>query len=119
MYVAPGHTVKLASDGGGEHLDPRAEDVLATTDPLQAGRWLCRVTATATSLDDSKAVFVIQRRNAADDDTLDSAVFAVGVDASAQFDFVFEVDDQELVNVVPYVDLIGMVAVAINYQHLT
>ena len=119
MFVAALSGVRLASDGGGEHIDPRADDVLATTDTLREGRYLVRVTLTATVLDDSKALFVVRRRNAADDDTVESAVVAVPVDDCRQYDFAFGTDEGELISVTPYTDMIGIVMVAINYQRMT
>lgn len=111
-------TIGLASDGGGEHVDPRREDVLATTDAQPDGRYLCRITIVAVSLDDSKALFEVQRRDATDDEAnpLESAVVAVAVDSCQQFDFAFKLDVNERISVVPYLDLIGTVMVAINWE---
>jgi hypothetical protein len=118
MFTVGLQPVALVSDGGGEHVDPRADEVLAITEALPVGRCQVCVTATAVSLDDSKALFVIQHRNTADDDTLESVVVAVPVDDTRQFDVVFLMAEGEWIAVVPYVDLLGTVMVALNYQSL-
>ena len=114
-------TLGLASDNGGEHIDPRRTDVLATTDSQPGGRYICLITLSATSLDDSKAMFEIQRRDATDDEDnpIESAVVAVPVDDCRQFQFAFSLKDNERITVVPYVDLIGTLTAAINWQRIS
>ncbi len=121
MFVAATNTIRLESDAGGEHIDPRADDVLATMGAGQrSGRYLLKITICAISLDDSKAMFEIRHRNAADDDTLESAIVAVPVDDCRQFEFGFALDDDEQIVVVPYPgDMIGTVTVAINWQRIS
>jgi hypothetical protein len=114
----PLHTTLLFSDGGGEHIDPRQTDVLATTGSQPAGLYLVLVTITATDLDDSKAKIEIQHRDCTDDEAnpVESVVVAVPVDNSAQFEFAFKLKQDEIIAVVPYADLIGTITVAINWQ---
>lgn len=118
MYIATARTMKLASDSGGEHVDPRQEEVLAATDPQAQGRYSARITITAVSLDDSKGVFVVHRRNSTDDDDVESAIVSVPVDNSDQFDFCFELEQDEFLSVTPYTDMIGTVMAAINFQRV-
>ncbi len=114
MFVGARQFVALNNNAGGEQTDPRAEDVLAITDALAAGTYLCQLTLTAVSLDDSKALFEVRHRNAADDDTLESVVVAVPVDDSRQYELVFTVADGEWIAVGPYVDLTGTLFAAIT-----
>lgn len=116
MLIGAKQPIYLESAGGGEHVDPRLDDVLAVTDTLAAGGVLCTVTLAATNLDDSKALFLVRHRNSDNDDTLESAIVAVPVDDSKQFDFVFTVADGEYIDVSPYADITGTVMAAINYQ---
>lgn len=110
--------IGLASDNGGEHIDPRREDVLATTDLLPRGRYLCLITLTATNLDDSQALFEVQHRDSTDDEAnpLESAVIACPMADCRQFQFGFKLDEGERITVVPYADMLGTVTVAINWE---
>lgn len=123
MFVADNvFTLGLASDGGGEHNDPTENEVLATTDAQPAGKYHALVTCTACELDDSKALFEIQHRNADDEDNniLESLIVAVPVDSSRQFEVAFDLETNERITVVPYAaGLIGRVMVAINWQRVS
>lgn len=114
-------TFGLESDNGGEHIDPARTDVLATTDAQPEGRYACVITIVATLLDDSKALFEIQQRDATDDENnpVKSAVVAVPVDDCRQFTFAFQLGDQERITVVPYADMIGTVFACINWDRLS
>jgi hypothetical protein len=120
MFAAGSYTLGIANNNGGEQIDPRREDVLATTDAQPQGSYLCQVTITATSLDDSKALCEIQHRDATDDETnpLESLVVAVPVDDTRQFECAFTLEQDERVTVVPYTDMIGTVMAAINWQRV-
>lgn len=118
---APGiYTIATANNNGGEQIDPRREEVLATTDNQPHGQYLCQVTITATSLDDSKGLFEIQHRDNMDDDVnpIESLVVAVPVDETRQFECAFALNQDERITVVPYTDMIGTVMAAINWQRI-
>lgn len=121
MFADGLYTIGYAADGGGEHIDPVRTDVLATTDEQPQGQYLCLVTCTASNLDDSKALFEVQRRDATDDEVnpIESYVVSVPVDDSKQFEFAFALNDNERITVVPYADLIGTVTAAINWQRIS
>jgi hypothetical protein len=119
MFTEGPHTLGLANDAGGEHVDPSATETLATTNSQPTGRYLCKITIVAHSLDDSKALFAVQHRDNADsEDPLESVVVAVPADDCKQLEVVFSLDDSERITVVPYVDFIGTAIVAINWQRL-
>ncbi len=120
MLVPGSYTISVANNNGGESIDPRREDVLATTDAQPVGRYFCTVTLTATSLDDSKALFEIQHRDPTDDEVnpLESIVVAVPVDETRQFECAFALEADERITVVPYTDMLGTVMAAINWQQL-
>ncbi len=115
------YTIGLASDNGGEHVDPVQTDVLATTDSLPKGRYLIKVTLTASDLDGSRARFEIQHRDNTDDEVnpLESAVVSVPVDDCRQYEFGFSLDRDERITVVPYENTIGTLTAAINWQALS
>src|SRR6476660_7750387 len=120
MFAPGSYTIALANDNGGEHVDPVRADVLATTDAQPGGRYLCLVTITATSLDNSLALFEIQHRDNTDDEAnpLESLVVAVPVDETRQFECGFSLEADERITVVPYVDMIGTVMAALNWQQI-
>jgi len=121
MFLADNiFTTGLASDGGGEHVDPSKNDVLATTGPLHACQALCLVTITALDLDASRALVEIQHRDSTDDETnpVESVVVACPADDCKQVEVLFRLESNENVTVVAYEDCIGRVLVAINWQQL-
>ncbi len=121
MFAADNvYTIGLASDSGGEHLNPTRGEILATTDAQPAGHYHCLFTITACELDDSKALFEIQHRNAADEDNniIESAVVAVPFDNSSQYEFGFALEQNERISVVPYAGFNGRTMVAINWQRV-
>ena len=113
------HALGLGNDAGGEHVDPSQTDVLATTDAQPDGRYLCKVTIVAHSLDDSKALFEVQHRDSVDgEDPLESVIVAVPADDCSQFEVVFALSADERITVVPYAAFIGTAIVSINWQRL-
>lgn len=122
MFTAENvYTLGLASDAGGEHLDPPVGEILATTDAQPAGQYHCLITITALDLDDSKALFDLQHRNSADeeDTVIENAIVAVPADSTQQFEFAFALEDSERITVVPYAaGFNGRVMVAINWQRV-
>ncbi len=114
-------SIGFVSDSGGEHIDPPAGEILATTDAQAAGTYHCMITITAVELDDSKALFDIQHRNAADEEEtlIENVPVSVPVDMTDQFEFAFTLEDQERITVVPYAQgFNGRVMVAINWQRV-
>ncbi len=115
------YTLGLVSDFGGEHLDPPTGEILVTTDAQAAGTYHCMITITACELDDSKALFDIQHRNADDDENalIENVIVAVPVDQSWQFEYGFTLEEGERITVVPYVQgFNGRVMAAINWQRV-
>lgn len=122
MFAADNvYTTGLASDSGGEHLDPPEGEILATTDMLPAGKYHILVSITAVDLDDSRALFEIQRRNALDEENnlVESAIVSVPIDNTKQFEFAFALESCERITVVPYpIGFNGRVMVALNWQQV-
>ena len=115
-------TLGLASDSGGEHVNPTKNEVLATTDSQPTGHYHALVTLTACELDDSKALFEIQHRNNADEENniLETLIVAVPVDSSRQFEVAFELNPDERITVIPYGNgFNGRCMAAINWQRVS
>ena len=118
MFSAALHTPMVANNSGGEQIDPREEDILAATGVLQPGSYVCMVTITASDLAFSVAQFKVHRRNAADDDDVESVVVSVPVDDSKQFETAWRIKQDEQITVTPYVDMVGTVTAALNWQRV-
>ena len=121
MYTTATNTLHVVSDSGGEHTNPPAEEILATTDQLPAGRYLMTVTICTRDLDSSQAQFSVQHRDQYDDECaiVGTITVTVPVDDSRQFDCSFVLEELERVSVVPYISLVGTVSAAINWQRVS
>lgn len=125
MYVSELSFASLASDGGGEHIDPTEDEILATTDTVNAdgvtqrlpqGTYAARITITATNLDAASAICEI-RHLGVDGDPVERVVVCAPVDQCWQYDVVFSLEKDESIVVAPYLTgFLGTVWAAINYQ---
>lgn len=120
MFVAATNTIRLENSGGGETIDPRQTDILATTEAQPAGRYLVTVTITATDLDNSRATFEVQHRDADDNEVaLETVIVAVPADDCRQYNFAFALEANERITVVPYADMLGTVMATISWQRIS
>lgn len=121
MFVAATNTIKIANDGGAEHVDPQADEVLATTENLPAGRYLVNLIITTADLDDSKARFYVQHRDSTDDELnpVEQVVVSAPADGCQQINLGFALDVDERISVVPYAAFVGTVTVALNWQRIS
>ena len=118
MFSAAPHTPFYQSANGGEHIDPEVDSVLVTTGELPAGNYLCMVTLATTDLADSQARFTVEHRDVLDQNALETIIVSVPVANSLQVEVAFRLEANERISVVPYVDIVGTVMAALNWQRI-